>query len=1108
MKIRRFAAAFAVLSILLITGVFAQATTATLKGRVVDSEGTGLPGVPVTVNSKSHGDAKKTVMTDIEGDFKFQLLPPANDYTLSVNYPGFAPIELGPIDLDPGKTTVQDITLRTQEEMTTRVEVVAHGSIVDTESTKTSTSFNTEFIEGLPIIGRNYQDILTLTPGVTDTDGDGNPNVQGARATGLQYRLDGGNITDPASGTFGQNLNSDAIEEIEVITSGAGAEYGRADGGFANVVTKSGGNDFEGSFKLFWRGAILDGDGARENQDTFFLSERSFFDLRNVSPYVTLGGALKKDRLWYFATYQGIDRVDPVSLAGISIPFKRYGHRTFAKLTWQINSDNKLAVQYNDDPETIEGIYLDFGVDLDSDALWEQGGRTPQLRWTSIISPTLLMETLLTAYDTGIARTPVSRDFHVTHVDTTVERTGNLPALRALYPVRECSPDGSVTGLVPNCDPGKGRVSIYQQDLLSGTITGPFPNRDDDSRIRNSIKTDLSYTVEDAWGEHQIKSGLEFADEKYENTPVRNPYFINLYRDCPGCRLNGLPVPNAVIGIQNLVVPTPVVLNQRAVSFNSTAYIQDSWKPKPNLTLQVGLRIDREDIDSSGFSYFDPRAEKQASINIIGSLCADARRVAQAGGESSYSNSCDPSSGFIPGRPPVGILRYQMDEETPERLRRFDASEDGIFDSNEDRIDGLNAWDTPFTIFADRSPENFEVTNLNLSPRFSISWDPWADGKTKIFSTWGRFYDRLYLTTVLFEMGPDSVNYTFTPGGDFVFGPERDPGGGSTNIDESLPASAVSINQIDRNLRTPFTDSFTVGFERELAPEWSARVTFTQKLGWNLLQDVDYNHLLCTEHDDVFGIAPSDVCTLYTTRNPNTGRLKHHLSDDRFGNIFSGGTTPNGVPDLYVVNPSFNEILRVGNFNNSTYRSAVLEINKRLHRNWQMQASYTWSRAVGQAEDFLSALGNDASTKDDERGYLAFDQRHRVVFISTTHLPKDVELGGTITWEGGTPYSVTRQALDMDNALNVSFRTAYPTHQRNDQRNGNFWGIDLQTTKRFVVGKVQASAQVAVNNILNMDDLTLEAYRVSSFNGVQLDAGPQGLRRFGRFWELGLTFNF
>lgn len=151
-------------------------------------------------------------MTDLEGRYRFSFVPPADDYLISVDYPGFAAVELGPIRLHSGRTVVQNVSLQPASDLTEKIEVTAHGLIVDTESTESSTDFNTEFIAGLPIIGRNYQDLLTLAPGVTDTDGDGNPNVQGARETGLQHRLDGGNITDPLSGTYGQNLNIDAIE--------------------------------------------------------------------------------------------------------------------------------------------------------------------------------------------------------------------------------------------------------------------------------------------------------------------------------------------------------------------------------------------------------------------------------------------------------------------------------------------------------------------------------------------------------------------------------------------------------------------------------------------------------------------------------------------------------------------------------------------------------------------------------------------------------------------------------------------------------------------------------------------------------------------------------
>jgi len=1084
-----------IIAVIALSGVAeAQQITATLRGRVLDVDGVPLPGVPVSVTSNTHGSAAKTVVSDIEGRFKFQLLPPANDYMLFVSYPNFSPVELGPIDLDPGRTTVQDITLRTSEEMTDTIEVISTGSMVDTESTKTSTTFNTEFIDGLPLIGRNFQDILTLTPGVTDTDGDGNPNVQGARATGLQIRLDGGNITDPVSGTFGQNLNLDAIEEIEVIKAGASAEFGRADGGFANIITKSGGNDFEGTFRLIWRGKLLDGDGAGENQDTFVTNAPVDVDLRDLRPFLTLGGALVRDKLWYFTSLQYIDTSIPQNLAGVTITQEREGANRFAKLTWQVDSDNKLAMQFNDDPLEIRGLFLNFGTAEDSDGTWNQGGQTYQLRWTSILSPTLLMETLVTAFDSGISVEPVADDFHLININTRVNRNINSVTLQAEYPVKECSANGTATGFIENCNEANGDTSIQQFDLIHGTTTGPLFFSSDDSRVRNSVKSDLTYTIEDAWGEHQIKSGIEFADEKFEDEPVTNAFFVNLYEPCRNCSdAQGRPIIDAVEGIQILTVSDPVEMDQRAVNFSSAAYVTDTWKPRPNMTVNFGLRLDREDVDTSGFEPFEPRDERRRYNQIIESLCADGMRVALAGsGQSNAQTVCDPSSGFTPGGEPSGNLAYALDGSTPEKVRAWDINDDGIFDSGADRIDGLPVWQSALTSFPDRRPENFEITNVNLSPRFSASWDPWADGRTKVFGTWGRFYDRLFLATVTGEIGPDTVNYVFHPDpAQFKFV----PGLLSDNT------SAVSVQQVERNLRTPFTDVFTVGFERELAPEWSAKITYTQRMGWDLLQDTDRNHLLCTDFDREFGISPTEVCELFTD---TSGKV--HLSDDLFGDPLSGGS--NNAPDLYNVNRNFNQILRVDNSNSSKFRSVSLELNKRLHRNWQMQSSYTYSRAQGQAEAFGQALGNDPSTTDDEAGFLAFDQRHRVVMIATTHLPKDVELGTALTWESGVPFSVQSQTVDVDDVGNTVFRTFFPTHQRNDQRNDGFWGVDFKMIKRFLIGRVQASAELAVQNILNDDDLTLAAFRTSSFSGIQLVQGPQGLRRFGRFWEIGMSMAF
>src|SRR5262245_17628982 len=101
---RSLLATSVILLVLLAAGITpapAQVTTSVLKGRLVDTGGEGLPSVPIHLTSKSQPSGNKSVVTDIEGNFRVPLLPPANDYFIKVDYPGFATIEVGPIDLDP-----------------------------------------------------------------------------------------------------------------------------------------------------------------------------------------------------------------------------------------------------------------------------------------------------------------------------------------------------------------------------------------------------------------------------------------------------------------------------------------------------------------------------------------------------------------------------------------------------------------------------------------------------------------------------------------------------------------------------------------------------------------------------------------------------------------------------------------------------------------------------------------------------------------------------------------------------------------------------------------------------------------------------------------------
>jgi outer membrane receptor protein involved in Fe transport len=380
MKARALLLSLFVVGLLVSPVVLAQSgTVAVLTGQVVDKEGQPMPGVTITAHSEKSAMKPAGTVTDADGRFRIAPLTPSDDYVLTADLPGFAKVEVSPIDLDPGKTTTQNITLVPSTETTEKVTIVAKGDIVDVASTKTATVFNSEFIEGLPIIGRSYQDILTLAPGVTDVDGDGNPNVNGARSTDFQTRVDGVNTTDPASGTFGQNMNLESIAEIEVITTGASAEFSQAQGGFANIITKSGGNDLEGSFKFFFRSDLFDNDGAN-NQDIF--DKNTFGDLdgfQDIRPFLTMGGPFVKDKFWYFFSLQFISVEAPINTLTGTVTQTADGWNNFGKITYQPSPSHRLSLSVNWDPLDLGGLGLGTGVDPESDFDWAQGGTNSTL---------------------------------------------------------------------------------------------------------------------------------------------------------------------------------------------------------------------------------------------------------------------------------------------------------------------------------------------------------------------------------------------------------------------------------------------------------------------------------------------------------------------------------------------------------------------------------------------------------------------------------------------------------------------------------------------------------------------------------------------------------
>ncbi|HEU4402195.1 MAG TPA: carboxypeptidase regulatory-like domain-containing protein, partial [Candidatus Polarisedimenticolia bacterium] len=408
MRVLPYAPLCALLSLHVAIGLLMPASawaqsTGTVRGLVLDEAGAPLAGVTLALDSVSQGISGRGAVSDASGSFTIPALPPAGDYVLSAAIPGFATLTLTDIEVAAGRVATLKVTLQRQTEMRERVEVKARPQVVTLEETTTETRISAEFIDSLPILGRNYQDILTLAPGVTDVDGDGNPNIHGARDTDVITLVDGVSTSDPLTGKRGAELNIESIQEIEVKTSGALAEYGRAQGGFATILTKSGGNDFEGTMKFYWRGSLLDGDGAGADDPRLHagLGESGLRDLRfnDYLPFLSVSGPIRRDHAWFFLSNEYIQQQDPVNALSNAFVTGIKEVREFAKITWQAGANHRLAFSLNYDPQQFLNQGLNSLTREESGYTLRQGGPMLTVKASSVMNPYVVLESLVSSFD-------------------------------------------------------------------------------------------------------------------------------------------------------------------------------------------------------------------------------------------------------------------------------------------------------------------------------------------------------------------------------------------------------------------------------------------------------------------------------------------------------------------------------------------------------------------------------------------------------------------------------------------------------------------------------------------------------------------------------------
>ena len=297
--------AIALLFILALTHYTAaqtQITTGVIQGTVTDATGALLPGV--TVEARNVGtNLTRTMTTGPDGRFVFLQLPPGT-YRVTFTLSGFATIIQEEVQLTVGQSVTLPVAMKVGGVAET-VTVRSNASVVESTRTGSATTLNALTVENLPNLGRKFEDLLSLTPGVSIVQGPDGDEITFAGQRGIfnNISLDGG---DYNNGFFGEqaggqrvavDITLEAIKEFQVIATGAPAEFGRTAGGVVNVITKSGTNRRHGSIFHFQRMAALTGD----------LSDGTRLeDFRREQWGGTYGGPLKQDKAFIFVALEGV----------------------------------------------------------------------------------------------------------------------------------------------------------------------------------------------------------------------------------------------------------------------------------------------------------------------------------------------------------------------------------------------------------------------------------------------------------------------------------------------------------------------------------------------------------------------------------------------------------------------------------------------------------------------------------------------------------------------------------------------------------------------------------------------------------------------------------
>ncbi len=595
------------ISILLVTliflsfSLFAQETTGELQGNILIPDGTYLPGVIINVKG-TNLVGEKNIISDENGSYKIPMLPPGK-YDLTFKLEGFKTAVLKGVELQVGKVLKMDIMM-----IPGKLEVIektkSTNSIIDVRQSSSITNVNRKKILRLPR-GRNIGDYQgDCIDGVTYEKGKlgRGYSFNGASIAENTFFIDGMNVRDLMNGLNLQRVDVDCIEELQAKSSGYAAEYGGSMGGVISVITRSGGNKFQGDLSFYYSADWLKGkekaplviDPYNVN-NAIYDKEQSKDKFNTIEPAISLSGYFIKNKAWFFLNFSPsftkITRtgrfVYKPEHNGEKFKSETTRYKGVAKLTFALSNSISLTLGGTLDwQKSLKLLPYSDGTEYYNPNSWNNFGyKLPKMTLSGSLNWTLPNDLFLN-FSGGYFR---SNAFDI-------NKDSKNPPVRIWF----ANSNAQLT-------PGKGLVRDRNFNNISASES-EVNKKYLQERIK--AKGDLTYYL-NALGDHVLKAGLELNKQKFSVNrlitgnetwaffwkDLKNDLFVNYYTDFGG---KAYPTTYGYV--------TSVKRKEFGTAENNiiSLYFQDSWTLKKNLTLNIGFRMEQEKMpimDKAKYDY-------------------------------------------------------------------------------------------------------------------------------------------------------------------------------------------------------------------------------------------------------------------------------------------------------------------------------------------------------------------------------------------------------------------------------------------------------------------------------------------------------------------------